>query len=391
MTQLATQPGTNGGGSMATGEVVRRGLVVDSGQFMNLLDSNRFEHLWRVAQLFSASQMVPAHFQNQPSNCFIALQMAMRMDVEPFMFMQASYIVHGKPGLEAKLVIALINSSGLFSDPLDYEIEGDDPFHKNYRVRAFAKRESTGKVIYGPWIDWKMVGAEGWDKKNGSKWLTMPGPMFQYRAASFFGRLNCPERLMGMQTKEELDDTPEPAMTQPAPPRGADAVLARVSNRGVKKASELPPLELPQQQQTKDEAGAAEPLQTTATISGPRDADAPASSSESQLPAETQEETAPAAIEQGDESQQRPSEEEEAEAELTLALSQPWEKVEKMLLDKAKDLGVTVSNRSGGMFKWKTANPDALKNPKHPARRDLFVAIVNKSFDYAKGVIVEQS
>ncbi len=180
--------------------------VIDEGQFANLLDTGRFNHLWRVAQLFADSGLVPQHFQGQPANCFIAVQMAVRMGVDPFMFMQNTYIVHGRPGMEAKLAIALINSSGLFTDSLDYEIVGTDPFAKDYKVRCTAFRKSTGKLIEGPWIDWNIVRAEKWDAKEGSKWKTMPGMMFMYRAATWFGRTHCPERLMGMMTADEQED-----------------------------------------------------------------------------------------------------------------------------------------------------------------------------------------
>jgi hypothetical protein len=180
--------------------------TLDDSDFANLLDTKRFEHMWRVASLFAKSAMVPEHYRGQPESCFIACQMAVRLRVDPFMFMQNTYVVHGRPGMEAKLAIALINSSGLFTDSLDYEIVGKDPAAPDYRVRAYAVRKTTGKRIEGPWIDWRTVKSEGWDSKGGSKWKTMPGLMFQYRAAAWFGRLHCPERLMGMQTADELED-----------------------------------------------------------------------------------------------------------------------------------------------------------------------------------------
>lgn len=55
-------------------------------------------------------------------------------------------------------------------------------------------------------VDMDMADAEGWTKKNGSKWKTMPQLMLRYRAASFFARLNCPELTMGLYTKEEIID-----------------------------------------------------------------------------------------------------------------------------------------------------------------------------------------
>jgi hypothetical protein len=53
-----------------------------------------------------------------------------------------------------------------------------------------------------------MAEKEGWSKKNGSKWLTIPQVMLRYRAASFFARMNCPELSIGLYSKEELDDFP---------------------------------------------------------------------------------------------------------------------------------------------------------------------------------------
>lgn len=185
-------------------------IVQDSSEFSALLDTGKFEQMWRIATIFSNSQLVPAHFQGKKENCFLGLQMAFRLGVDPMMLLQNTYIVGGRPGMESKMIIALINSSGLFEDPLEYEIEGDDPKDKKYRVRAYATRKGTGKVCKGPWIDWDMVKGEGWDSKAGSKWKSIPSQMFCYRAAAFFGRLYCPERLLGMQTREELlDVTPE--------------------------------------------------------------------------------------------------------------------------------------------------------------------------------------
>lgn len=194
----------------------RRELVKvhDDSMFANFLDSDKFSQLQRVAWVFAKSSMVPEHFRGEQNlgNTMIAIEMAMRLGVSPFMMIQNSYIVHGRPGIEAKLAIALVNSSGKFTDSLDYEISGedhDDPKNQTYKVRAFATRRDTGKVVKGPWVDWALVKAEGWhlDKgKQKSKWETMPGMMFMYRAAMFFARLHCPERLMGMQSVDELSD-----------------------------------------------------------------------------------------------------------------------------------------------------------------------------------------
>lgn len=172
----------------------------------NGLMPTTMEEAWRYATALSKTVFVPQTYQGKPEDCLIAIDMACRLQVAPLMLLQNTYVVYGRPNMEAKLVIALVNNSGLFTDPLEYQVVGDDPTKKNYQVRAFATRAKTGKVVYGPWITWDVVDKEGWSKKPGSKWLTMPGLMFAYRAASWFCNMYCPEVKMGMSTTEEIAD-----------------------------------------------------------------------------------------------------------------------------------------------------------------------------------------
>lgn len=176
------------------------------------LDMARFEQAKQVARMLCASTMVPEHFRGAEGmgNTMIALELAERMRVSPFMLMQKMYIVHGKPGLEAQIAIAMVNQSGRFT-PLKYRFDGSGD---DYGCTAYATEIRTGETLEGPKITLKMVKAEGWDQdkktKIGgvqkSKWNTMPDVMFCYRAASYFKNRHCPEVTMGMYTREEMED-----------------------------------------------------------------------------------------------------------------------------------------------------------------------------------------
>ena len=79
--------------------------------------------------------------------------------------------------------------------------------------------EKDGRRVTGIKVDMNMVNAEGWNKKPGSKWVTMPQVMLRYRAASFFARMNCPELTSGLYTAEEVGEFTEvPAETVKAEP-----------------------------------------------------------------------------------------------------------------------------------------------------------------------------
>lgn len=183
---------------------------------------------FRFAKMISNSQMVPEAYQNNPDNCLVAIDLSLRWGVSWLVVMQHVYMVHNRPALDAALCIALTNQSGIFVDPIEYEVEGDDARKDGYRVRAYATRSSTGKVLKGPWIDWQLVKGEGWDKaKKGfpSKWMTMPDQMFHYRAAVWFQRRFCPEVAMGMLTTDEAYD---------AGPRQVESTVVEKGVQGLK-------------------------------------------------------------------------------------------------------------------------------------------------------------
>lgn len=168
-------------------------------------DLQAFELIQRVSKAFASSDLVPKQYQGNLANCMIAMDMAQRMGANPLMCMQNLYVVHGTPSWSSKFLIATINACGRYSS-LRYEWRGK-PGEAEYGCRAWAIEKETGERLDGIWVDWKMVKAEGWDAKNGSKWKTMPDQMFVYRAAAFWQRAYAPELGMGLQTAEELQDT----------------------------------------------------------------------------------------------------------------------------------------------------------------------------------------
>lgn len=213
---------------------------------MSLLTGSGFDQIQRVAKALSASTLVPVqyrafvekkeygkvvgHEQNGAGlpNCIVALNMAQRMGADPLMVMQNLYVIEGRPSWSSQFIIAAINSCGRFS-PLRFEMsEPGKAEEVTYQVtfwkdgkkvteqrktkvkhqtcRAWVVEKATGDRLDGPTVSIQMAIDEGWLTKNGSKWLTMPEIMLRYRAASLLGRLYAPELLMGLQTREEIED-----------------------------------------------------------------------------------------------------------------------------------------------------------------------------------------
>lgn len=168
-------------------------------------NAESFELACRMADTLAKSTIVPKNYQGNPSNCMIAIEMASRINTSPMMVMQNLYIVNGSPAWSSQWIIAMINNSKRYKTELKFDITYDEATRSPISCMAWAEDYNGNKVV-GPVITMDMANAEGWTAKNGSKWKTMPEVMIRYRAASFFGRLNCPDMIMGIYSQEEVID-----------------------------------------------------------------------------------------------------------------------------------------------------------------------------------------
>lgn len=166
-------------------------------------DTGAFNRTLRAAQMLSQSSLVPDNYKGKPQDCFIALEMATRMNTSPIFIMQNLYVVKGKPSWSGQACIAMINACGRFAG-VKLEYVGEENTD-SWGCRVTALRLSDGERVIGSTITIAMAKAEGW--MSNSKWRTMPQQMLGYRAASFFARMYCPDALLGLQTYEEVIDS----------------------------------------------------------------------------------------------------------------------------------------------------------------------------------------
>jgi hypothetical protein len=170
-----------------------------------------FETGQRMARALAESDIVPTQYKGKLSNCLVALEVAHRTGSSVLAVMQNLNIIHGKPSWSAQYIIAAVNASGRYT-PLRFTIEPKESLTvagqkvQNLECHATATDKKTGEVLKGPPVSIETAVKEGWYQKAGSKWPAMPELMLQYRAATFFGRLYCPELLLGMQSEDEMRD-----------------------------------------------------------------------------------------------------------------------------------------------------------------------------------------
>jgi hypothetical protein len=161
-------------------------LAIKENAVVGFDTSAGFELLQRQASALSRSTLVPPAFQGDEgkANCIIALEMAHRLGASPLMVVQNLYVVHGKPSWSAQFLIATVNQSKRFQ-PLRFHLEGegDKRICICWTVEADVvlthrslpdARDAGLPVLESPVVSIAMAKAEGWYRKNGSKWQTIP-------------------------------------------------------------------------------------------------------------------------------------------------------------------------------------------------------------------------
>lgn len=169
-------------------------------------------HAKDVANTLAQSKLlIPVYLRDNPADILLALSMAQLLGMPPLITLQSIYVVSGRPSWSAAFIIALANRSGVFRGPIDWREEGQG---ESFAVTAFATLagEEGREVAYK--VSMAMARAENWTKN--AKYQSMPSLMLRYRSATLLVRLYAPEVLMGLQTREELEDVQAAKGAEPA-------------------------------------------------------------------------------------------------------------------------------------------------------------------------------
>lgn len=191
-------------------------------------DPAAFAAKLKMAEALSQTQFVPEAFRGKSNDCLVVLDMAARLDLNPFAVFPDIYVIDNRASFSSKFLIALVNRSGRFSrikfeEGIDGEAEvtfsgwGDqrgqrktwkEKVPNHWAIASFTELAS-GETYSSPRIDMKFADKNGWVQKNGSKWQTMPEIMCRYRSASILIKSTCPEIVMGMEWADDVLDARE--------------------------------------------------------------------------------------------------------------------------------------------------------------------------------------
>lgn len=165
--------------------------------------------LVRFAELMAQSKAtVPQHLAGKPADCLAVTMQAAQWGMNPYAVAQATHLVNGTLGYEAKLVNAVVSSSSLLASRLNYRWDGDwskvngkTDKSPNLTVTVWAtlKGESEPRELT---ISMAQSGV-----RNSPLWEQDPRQQLAYLCVKRWARLHAPDVLLGVYTPDELQET----------------------------------------------------------------------------------------------------------------------------------------------------------------------------------------
>ncbi len=159
---------------------------------------NSFAELEKFSSFMAVSNFVPKHLRGKQADCLAVLLQSMRWEMDPFSVAQKTYFVNDGMAYEAQLVNAVVLSRAqLKSRPkLEWSGEGEN---LKCKCSAVFQGEDEPLEFEG---EMKTI-----TTRNSPLWKQQPKQQLGYFALRAWARLYCPDVLMGVYTKDEMEDS----------------------------------------------------------------------------------------------------------------------------------------------------------------------------------------
>lgn len=190
----------------------RRELTVSSRTGL-LTPKDLSEALEFSQAMAKAGTAVPSHLRGSPGACLAIIELAAAWELMAYSVANQSYVVKDRLCFMGQLVHAVIKKRVPLKYPalgLETRYEGDGPTRK---VIVFAEvivaPDGTSKVL-----EWESPVFKDIEPKNSPLWTTDPDQQLFYRTTSRWQRRYFPEIMLGVYTKDEIEDMTEDARAE---------------------------------------------------------------------------------------------------------------------------------------------------------------------------------
>lgn len=201
-------------------------VVEDSGPLAFLMDTSRFEHMYRIANAMAIGTFIPAHIKGKTpeetaGNCFRVVNQAVRWGLDPFAVVDETYSVKGKLGYQGKLIAAVVNTRSDIKSKLRvvyntkagdafaavvYGSTGEIPEEAHDLLMKYAEQEDrTALAALGKLGVLAARITIGQAKTDNKMWKEDPEQKLFYSGAAKWARRHRPEVMLGVLTEDDVD------------------------------------------------------------------------------------------------------------------------------------------------------------------------------------------
>ncbi|AFC86359.1 recombinase RecT [Frateuria aurantia] len=165
----------------------------------------------QLAEFMAKSDLLPPHLKGRQGDCLLVVMQAQRWGMDALSVAQCTSVVHGRLCYEGKLVAAALYSQKAIDGRLHYEISGHG---QDASIVVTGTPRGTGQTqsVSGSVRKWRTITMKKQDgappKRVDNAWDTIPEDMLVYRGTRQWARRYAPEVMLGVQTPDEVDDTP---------------------------------------------------------------------------------------------------------------------------------------------------------------------------------------
>lgn len=178
-----------------------------------------------------AGEAVPKHLRGSPGACLAIIELAAAWELMAYGVANQSYVVKDRLCFMGQLVHAVIKKRAPLKYPalgLETRYEGSGPTRKVFvSAEVIVGQDGTTKVL-----EWESPMFKDIEPKNSPLWQTDPDQQLFYRTTSRWQRRYFPEIMLGVYTKDEIEEMVDDVRAELAnditPPKGT-GIAARLS------------------------------------------------------------------------------------------------------------------------------------------------------------------
>lgn len=163
-------------------------------RFQNMIEVMEFAKMMSIAGL-----AVPQHLRGEPGTCLAVCVQALEWRFSPFSVANKSYSVNGRIAYESQLIHAVIEARAPLVHRLRCEYEGENDTRVCV-VTGHIRGEVDPLIYRSPLLN-KIT------PKNSPLWKSDPDQQLWYYASRSWARRFCPDILLGVFARDELEDS----------------------------------------------------------------------------------------------------------------------------------------------------------------------------------------